>query len=115
MTISLAHITFDCRDAARVARFWSVALGRSVDAGASAQFASIGLPRAAGQQAWLFLQVPEEKTAKNRMHLDMHAEDRDTEVARLIELGATRIDEHREYGTQWVVMNDPEGNEFCVS
>jgi hypothetical protein len=64
----------------------------------------------------LFQQVPEPKTAKNRLHLDLHVgpDRRDTEVVRLRELGATVLREVKEPGTHHVVMADPEGNEFCV-
>ena len=64
----------------------------------------------------LFQQVPEPKTVKNRLHLDLHAGQarRDGEVARLRELGATVLREVSEPGTEHVVMADPEGNEFCV-
>jgi hypothetical protein len=59
--------------------------------------------------------VPEPKTAKNRMHLDLMSPDPDAEVAHLIELGATRVADMNEYGYEWTVMADPEGNEFCVA
>ena len=64
----------------------------------------------------LFQQVPEPKTVKNRLHLDLHAgpDHRDAEVARLRELGATVLRKVKEPGTEHVVMADPEGNEFCV-
>jgi Glyoxalase-like domain len=64
----------------------------------------------------LFQQVPETKTVKNRLHLDLHAgpEHRHAEVARLRELGATVLKEVKEPGTDHTVMADPEGNEFCV-
>jgi catechol 2,3-dioxygenase-like lactoylglutathione lyase family enzyme len=64
----------------------------------------------------LFQRVPEPKTVKNRLHLDLHAgpERRDAEVARLRDLGATVLREVSEPGTEHVVMSDPEGNEFCV-
>jgi catechol 2,3-dioxygenase-like lactoylglutathione lyase family enzyme len=64
----------------------------------------------------LFQQVPEPKTVKNRVHLDLHAgpEHRDAEVTRLGGLGATVLREVKEPGTEHVVMADPEGNEFCV-
>ena len=115
MTVSLAHVTFDCHDAAVVSTFWSAALGRPVDDGASPGFASIGMASESEAPKWLFIQVPEGKTAKNRMHLDLSADDRDAEVARLLSLGAAKIDEHDEYGTRWIVLADPEGNEFCVA
>jgi catechol 2,3-dioxygenase-like lactoylglutathione lyase family enzyme len=64
----------------------------------------------------LFQQVPEPKTVKNRLHLDLRAgpDHRDAEVARLRELGASVLREVKEPGTEHVVMADPEGNEFCV-
>src|SRR5690242_16508512 len=64
----------------------------------------------------LFQQVPEPKTVKNRLHLDLHPGQarRDGEVARLRELGATVLQEVKEPGTEHVVMADPEGNEFCI-
>ena len=115
MSLSLAHVTFDCHDAVALAGFWSQALGRPVDDGAEPFFASIGFPSQPGQNAWLFIQVPEDKTAKNRMHIDLTSDGRDAEVARLVALGATKVGEHDEYGHQWCVLHDPEGNEFCVS
>jgi hypothetical protein len=61
----------------------------------------------------LFVPVPEPKTIKNRLHLDFRPDDRDAEVERLLALGATRADVGQ--GDQpWVVLADPEGNEFCV-
>jgi hypothetical protein len=115
MALSLAYITLDCGDAAGLARFWSAAPGREVDDGASAAFASIGFPAHDGQPAWLFIQVPEGKAAKNRMHVDLRSDDRAGDVARLVGLGATEGDAHDEMGAQWTVMHDPEGNEFCVA
>ena len=58
--------------------------------------------------------VTEPKPGKNRLHFDLHPPDVDGEVARLVALGATRGNEIDEFGTRWVVMTDPEGNEFCV-
>jgi hypothetical protein len=65
----------------------------------------------------LFVQVPEAKTVKNRAHLDLEPSDRsrDDEVARVLALGAALVDDQRRPdGTGWVVLTDPEGNEFCV-
>jgi len=117
MSVQLAHVTFDCHDATALAGFWSQALGTPVDDGAEAFFASIGYPATNGTPAWLFIKVPEGKTAKNRMHLDLTAGEggRDAEVARLVGLGATKVGDHDESGNQWTVMHDPEGNEFCVA
>jgi len=71
--------------------------------------------RLGGDPTWLLAKVPEPKTAKNRMHVDLAAADREAEVARLVELGAKRVTDMDEWGYQWTVMQDPEGNEFCVA
>ena len=62
----------------------------------------------------LFVEVPEPKTTKNRLHLDFRPDDQDAEVDRLLGLGATRADVGQGDQTPWVVLEDPEGNEFCV-
>ncbi|MGI8723263.1 MAG: VOC family protein [Geodermatophilaceae bacterium] len=67
---------------------------------------------------FMFIKVPERKTAKNRMHLDLRMEKsvpRSLEVARLVDLGATHIADKDEWGHSWAVLTDPEGNEFCVA
>jgi hypothetical protein len=61
---------------------------------------------------WLFARVPESKTVKNRLHLDVIAADPEVEIARLVQLGATRVADRDEYGYTWTLMADPEGNEF---
>ncbi|GGH96841.1 VOC family protein [Arthrobacter liuii] len=62
----------------------------------------------------IFLRVPEQKQLKNRLHLDLRPEDQDAEVARLEGLGATQISVGQGAAATWVVMADPDGNEFCV-
>ncbi len=113
MSISLAHITLDCARPAELARFWSQVLERPVDEGASDFFASID-DKITDRPSWFFIQVPEAKTTKNRLHVDLTAADRDVEVARLIALGAHRLADHDAWGAVWTVLADPEGNEFCV-
>lgn len=113
-----AHATtFDAVDAAVLARFWSEALGRPLDPDASPYFASIGMgddDTAAGR--WMFIQVPEGKTAKNRVHIDFATDgDLDAEVERLVGLGATRHGDHEMPTVTWVTLTDPEGNEFDVA
>ena len=116
MTITHVAVTIDCGDALAVAAFWSAALHRDVDPDGTGEFASIGFADPDGKQpAWLFTQVPEGKSAKNRMHLDFGARDREGEVGRLVGLGATRVDDVTESGNTWTVLRDPEGNEFCVA
>jgi predicted enzyme related to lactoylglutathione lyase len=119
MTVQLANITFDCHDAQVVARFWSAALDRPLAAEPppSAYVALIGgiAHETDGGPNWLFVQVPEGKSAKNRMHVDLVAADRDAEVARLVDLGATYVADHDEWNVRWTVLTDPEGNEFCLA
>ena len=113
MTIAIANVTFDCGDTLTVARFWAEATGRPLDPDPSEHFASIA--GVDGTPGWFFIKVPESKAAKNRVHLDLTAADREAEVDRLLGLGATRLGDHDEWGHQWTVLQDPEGNEFCVA
>jgi Glyoxalase-like domain len=126
MTVKIACVTFDCRDALAVGRFWSAALGRPLDEGAAIEFASIGFQGRRDREGWgpverdadptwLFARVPESKTVKNRLHLDVTARDPEAEIARLVELGATRLADRDEYGYTWTLMADPEGNEFDLA
>ena len=107
-------LVLDCREPAALARFWSAALGYTTlgDAGSY-----VLLVDETGRQPKLLLQgVPEEKAGKNRMHLDIEVADIEAEAARLEVLGARRVEAEQmhEHGTSWVLMADPEGNEFCV-
>jgi len=119
MTVSVAAVTFDCANAAALAGFWSEAIGVPLDKGemgASEFFASIGMTEPGeAVPAMMFIQVPEGKTVKNRVHLDMKAQDRAAEVDRLVSLGATVIQDNDEYNVRWTTLADPEGNEFCVA
>jgi Glyoxalase-like domain len=125
MTVKVACVAFDCADALTVGRFWSAATGRPLDADATSEFASIGFHARRNREGWapvdrdvdptwLFAKVPEPKTVKNRVHLDVIATDPEAEIARLIELGATRVADRDEYGYSWTLMADPEANEFDV-
>ena len=71
--------------------------------------------QADGAPRLLFIRVPEPKRGKNRIHLDLLADDRDAEEARLVELGATVVARQDEADESWIVMSDPYGNEFCLS
>ncbi len=115
MTIRLHALTFDCADAAALGEFWAQALGRELDPGAGAEFASIGL-RDAGRpdSRWAFAQVPEGKSAKNRIHPDLVAADLEAEVERLVGLGATWMADIKLGEMRWTTLQDPEGNEFDV-
>lgn len=115
MTLTLQMINVDCTDVAAQAGFWSQALGVPVDENdGNAFMRTVGYDRPTLPRM-MFLAVPEGKTAKNRMHLDLVADDRAAEVSRLVALGATELRDHDEWGIQWTVLTDPEGNEFCVA
>ena len=114
MTLQLANVTLDCADALAVGTFWSAALGRPLDADGTGDFASIG----AGDEqrtGWFFIRVPEPRTTKNRVHVDLRADDREAEVARLEGLGAKRLADHDQQGMHWTTLADVEGNEFCIA
>ncbi|MDH6213554.1 VOC family protein [Streptomyces pseudovenezuelae] len=113
MTSAIRHVTIDCADAYAVAHFWSRVLDLPL-----AEEDRPGDEEALIERAGLlFVTVPEAKTGKNRLHFDLQPGDRtrDEEVRRLVGLGATVLDDQRTGdGAGWVVMGDPEGNEFCV-
>ncbi|MBV9594611.1 MAG: VOC family protein [Actinobacteria bacterium] len=119
MTSRPRNITFDCRDARTLSWFWAQALGwnRYYDDDPEVFVAPSYPPRRDYGPGLLFIPVPEGKSAKNRVHLDVTPDGctREEEVERLIGLGATVLDDRRTAdGAGWVVMADPEGNEFCV-
>ena len=115
MTNRLFAVTFDCADAAALGEFWAKALGQVLDPGAGKQFASIGLHDSARTEPrWCFAQVPEGKSAKNRMHPDLITADLEAEVERLVGLGATWKADVEMGSTRWTTLVDPEGNEFDV-
>jgi hypothetical protein len=110
----LREVIIDCNDPRRVAEFWGAVLGWDVQQQADAFWMSeSGAPFP--DLLLVFVPVPETKAVKNRIHLDVSPVgcDRDEEVARLEGLGAVRVDVGQ--GDQkWVVLADPEANEFCV-
>jgi hypothetical protein len=115
MSVTLYAVSLDCTDAKSLATFWSAALDRPVDGGATEEFAAIGLEDAGGHATqWMFHQVPEGKTAKNRLHPDMVTSDLEGEVKRLVDLDAVRQREIEEGGYHWITLANPQGNEFDV-
>jgi hypothetical protein len=113
----VGSITFDCARPYELALFWSEVVGFPVDPDAKPDDNEIGLEPPAGHPMLLFIRVPEGKAVKNRVHLDIYPREltRDAEVERLVGLGARQVDDHRKPdGRGWVVLADPEGNEFCV-
>ncbi len=115
---TIKHITVDCRDPYALAQFWSVVTGWPVSDLDSPGDAEVAVePAEPGVPELLFVRVPEAKAGKNRVHLDLvpRRRTRDEEVARLRDAGATVVDDRRGPGGRgWVVLADPEGNEFCL-
>jgi len=110
------NITFDCADPRALARFWGQVTGWPVTEEPQPGYeeSAVGTP-GEGRPRLYFVKVPEPKTIKNRLHLDVMPDDRSQqeEIARLTGLGATVVSDRRpELG--WVILADPEGNEFCV-
>ncbi|MBV1850226.1 VOC family protein [Catellatospora tritici] len=102
----------DAHDPAALGRWWCEALGWVV-IDPDPRWYEIR-PAVDRMPGLLFVPVPEPKTVKNRLHLDFRPDDRDAEVARLLAMGATRVDVGQAADAYWVVLADPEGNEFCV-
>jgi hypothetical protein len=103
-------IVIDCRDPELVGRFWSAALGLPLQVDEDGDW---WLEPGRDSPDILFQEVPESKAVKNRLHLDFRPDDQQREVERLIGLGAHAKDIGQGEVT-WVVMADPEDNEFCV-
>jgi len=120
MTLKLQCITVDARDPHALAAFWAEALGWKVGEDVNDVEVwierELGDPNNTGFPDILFLKNLDLKKSKNRLHLDFRPNDQAAEVARLEKLGAKKIDigQSAEPTCTWVVMADPEGNEFCV-
>lgn len=110
MTSVIKSVSFDTADALALARFWAGVFGSDVDEDSTIDKAFVEAAGWGGPNIW-FTRVPESKDAKNRMHFDLTASGAvAAEVSRLEKLGATVV---RRYSGH-TVMEDPEGNEFCV-
>ena len=113
MSISVLAISFDAHNAARLAQFWAEALHRTVNDGATEDFASIAADTDSRLgPVLMFHKVPEGKTVKNRVHFDLEATEVLTEADRLTSLGAKQIRSLAENNNRWISFIDPEGNEF---
>ena len=112
MALQWEQVVIDARDPAGLGRWWTAALGWEVVNDADDEFEIRPAPdRLPGL---VFVPVDDAKLGKNRLHLDFRPDDRDGEVDRLVALGATRADVGQDCSATWVVLADPEGNEFCV-
>ncbi len=117
MALTIETVTIDSEDPLALGRFWSAALGwncRQDDDGDVWVEPGLGHPDDGAVRPLLFVEVPESKVVKNRIHLDLQPDDQVQEVERLEELGATPVSVGQDGNEEWVVMADPEGNEFCV-
>ena len=117
MTVNVNHITFDCADARALGEFWAELLGWNLFYDDEPEVVVGPHYPTQGSLSLLFIPVPEGKTAKNRVHLDLQPTDRsrDEQVDQALSLGATLVGDHRnDDGTGWVTLADPEGNEFCI-
>jgi catechol 2,3-dioxygenase-like lactoylglutathione lyase family enzyme len=115
--LEIHEITFDAADPHRLAAFWAQLLEREIGDGGMPADDSVLVVARPGQPGLLFLRVPEGKMAKNRIHFDLWptATTRDVEIERALGLGATLlVDRRQPSGPGWVVLADPEGNEFCI-
>ena len=119
MTALISHTTFDSRDAYTMSVFWSGVLGFAEDPDDPNEPGDeeCMIFSANGSQRLLFIEVPDAKQVKNRVHLDLKPADgtREQELERLLQLGARQaVDRRRPDGSGWVVLADLEGNEFCI-
>ena len=109
---TLSEVVIDCHDCDRLAEFWSAVLG-GTPVRESPEWVAVVM--ADGSTTVSFQQVPEAKVGKNRVHLDVLVTDLEQGAARCVELGATQVTGRRvDPIGDFIVLLDPEGNEFCV-
>ena len=121
MTSFIAHTTVDCRNAYGLSEWWKQVLDYvdlDGDPNEPGHEECMILSPGTGHRL-LFVEVPDDRQVKNRIHFDLQprAGTRDEEVERVVALGATEIDDQRNHhapGIGWVVLQDPEANEFCI-
>jgi len=122
MASKFTELAFDCHDPVALAEFWCAVLGYEVQ-DADDSGVAIGSPEVPEGKdrpgpvppTLTLFRVPEDKQVKNRLHIDVNPTDREQadEVARLLALGARHVDVGQGH-VSWVILADPEGNEFCV-
>ncbi len=110
---TVGSVMVDCNDLEKVVACWKEVLGLE-ERMRFPGYVFLGRMSPKGPRL-AFQQVPEPKTLKNRVHLDLEAGAPEAFIARAIGLGATRLQDHEMSGFHWTVMADPEGNEFCVA
>jgi len=121
MSAFIYNVTFDARDPRALAQFWSAVTGYRV-AEESDDAVALRAPDERGIRRILFMRVDDPAPGKNRVHVDLAAREPDAEIERVLELGAELVDARRDGAPawrgrdsiRWVVLRDPEGNEFCL-
>ncbi|KWX67596.1 VOC family protein [Mycobacterium sp. NAZ190054] len=113
LTLDISMVTFDCTDPERLAIWWADAIAGEMTIAVPGEFVTVAAPH--GLRLG-FQKVPDPTPGKNRLHLDLHSQDRVRDVARLIAAGATEVS-RREASANfgWVVLADPDNNVFCVA
>jgi predicted enzyme related to lactoylglutathione lyase len=119
MTSRISHTSFDARDAYAQSLFWAQVLDFTEDPDDPNEpgHQECLIMSRDRSQLLLFITVPDSKTVKNRMHLDLRPADgtREEETERILALGASQLADHRRAdGSGWITLADPEGNEFCI-
>lgn len=121
MSAYIYNVTFDARQPRLLGRFWSEVTGYSI-VDERDDFVKLRAPDPRGVRQILFMGVDDPTPGKNRMHVDLAAREPDEEIKRLVGLGASLVDDlgdgtalwREGNGLRWVVLRDPEGNEFCL-
>lgn len=111
MALVWEQVVVDARDPRALGHWWANALGWIVTCDEPEEFEIRSSADAV--PGLLFIPVTDARVVKNRLHLDFRPDDQDAEVARFVELGASRVDVGQG-DVSWVVLADPEGNEFCI-
>jgi len=119
VTSYVSHTSVDCADAYALSRWWQAVLDyvENIDDPNEPGHEECMIFSRDGKHRLLFIEVPDSKQVKNRIHFDLRPAEgsRDAELSRLIDLGAATVADRRNPdGTGWVVLADPEGNEFCI-
>lgn len=109
----IGNIAIDCNDLDAMKAFWARLTGYS-ELYAEDTFAILGNPEKMGWTKLFVQKVPEPRVGKNRLHIDLYVPDREAAAAEVEAAGGSRVAEHENGLVKWLIMADPEGNEFCL-